>query len=191
MKPLLPVVLMLALASAAWLPSVSAQAAAEVCFSETNQCISGRFRQYWEQNGGLPVFGYPITPAWHEFNRDIGQTYLTQWFERNRFELHPEHAAPYDVQLGRLGDDRLRQRVIDWQSLPRASGSPAGCLWFAQTGHSVCDQAPGQSFKSYWTGHGLQHSALDAFGRSLALFGLPLTEPRQELNASGHTVLTQ
>ncbi len=26
-------------------------------------CIEGRFRAYWEQNGGLAVFGYPITAA--------------------------------------------------------------------------------------------------------------------------------
>lgn len=30
------------------------------CFPETGQCISGRFRSFWEENGGLPVFGYPI-----------------------------------------------------------------------------------------------------------------------------------
>jgi hypothetical protein len=32
-----------------------------------------------------------------------GRMYLTQWFERARFEYHPENAAPYDVLLGRLG----------------------------------------------------------------------------------------
>jgi hypothetical protein len=32
------------------------------CFAETNQCISGRIRQFWEQNGGLPVFGFPTGP---------------------------------------------------------------------------------------------------------------------------------
>jgi len=31
------------------------------CFLETNLCISGPIRTYWERNGGLPVFGYPIT----------------------------------------------------------------------------------------------------------------------------------
>jgi hypothetical protein len=33
----------------------------ERCFTETGHCISGRFRQYWEQNGGLYIFGYPLT----------------------------------------------------------------------------------------------------------------------------------
>jgi len=28
-------------------------------------------------------------------------------FERNRLEFHPENPAPYDVQLGLLGEERL------------------------------------------------------------------------------------
>src|ERR671926_95883 len=68
----------------------AARAQGERCFPETGYCISGRFREYWEQNGGLPVFGFPITPTADEVNRDTGEPYPTQWFERNRFELHPE-----------------------------------------------------------------------------------------------------
>ncbi len=169
-----------------------------LCFPNVpgiTNCIEGRFRQYWEQNGGLPVFGYPVTPARNEVNRDTGQTYLTQWFERNRFELHPENARPYDVLLGRLGSDRLRQQGVDWRSLPRASGPQAGCLWFAETRHNVCDQAAGLGFKTYWQTHGLAQGAsgtrLTSYQRSLALFGLPLSEPHMETDASGDRVLTQ
>ncbi len=88
-------------------------------------CIRDRFLEYWEQNGELAVFGYPISVAANEVNRDTGQTYLTQWFERNRFELHPENRAPYDVLLGRLGDDRLRQQGRDWKTFPKAAASAA------------------------------------------------------------------
>jgi lysophospholipase L1-like esterase len=161
------------------------------CFPETGFCIEGRFRAYWEQNGGLPVFGYPITPARQEINRDTGQSYLTQWFERNRFELHPENAPPYDVLLGRLSDERLRQSGIDWNTFPREQGLRQGCLWFEQTGRNVCNQAGNLGFLSFWRGRGLQDNRLDAYARSLALFGLPLTEPRPETNASGDLVLTQ
>jgi hypothetical protein len=177
------------------LVAIPAHAQDERCFSETQHCIAGRFLRYWEQNGGLAVFGYPITPARDEINGDTGQPYLTQWFERNRFELHPDQAAPYDVQLGRLGDDRLRQRQIDWRSLPREAGPRPGCLWFEQTGHNVCDQDEAASrtagFKTYWQTHGLQDPALDGYARSLALFGLPLSEARVETNTSGDSVLTQ
>jgi hypothetical protein len=106
-------------------PNRAASQTGERCFPETNQCISGRFRDYWEQSGGLAVFGYPLTAASPELNADTGQTYLTQWFERNRFELHPENQRPYDVLLGRLGNDRLGQQGRDWQSFPRAAPDAA------------------------------------------------------------------
>ncbi len=67
--------------------------------------IAGRIREYWERNGGLPVFGFPITPLQQE--RVEGQLVQVQWFERNRLELHPENARPYDVLLGRIGAERL------------------------------------------------------------------------------------
>src|SRR4028119_1434746 len=63
----------------------------ELCFPETQQCIRGRFRQCWEQSGGLPVFGFPITA------QQAGQTYIQQWFERARFELHPQNPQPYEL----------------------------------------------------------------------------------------------
>lgn len=164
----------------------------ELCFKETSQCISGRFREYWERNGGLAVFGLPITEARNERNRDTGQTYLTQWFERNRFELHPENRAPYDVLLGRLGDDQLTQFGVDWKKEGRTN-QQAGCLFFSETGHNVCDQAPGLGFKTYWSTRGLEFDGQRgvSFQESLALFGLPLTEPRFEINTSGDRVLTQ
>src|SRR4029078_6880166 len=101
------------------------------CFPETNQCISGRFRQYWEQNGGLAVFGYPISSAHEERNADTGKSYLTQWFERNRCEAHPENTVPYDVLLGRLGNDRLLQTGHDWGQESRENGPPRGWRWVA------------------------------------------------------------
>lgn len=161
------------------------------CFDETGQCISGRFLSFWQENGGLPVFGYPISKAQNQVNRDTGKTYLTQMFERNRFELHPENQAPYDVLLGRLGDDSLHQQNIDWNTLPKGSVTQGNCIWFEQTQHSICDQEHAAGFKSYWLGHGLNDPALSHFAQSLALFGMPLSEPTVQTNSSGDTVLTQ
>ncbi len=169
----------------------SAQAqSARLCFNVPGitNCIEGRFREYWEQNGGLPVFGYPITGATNE--RTAEGTFLTQYFERNRFELHPEKARPYDVLLGRLGDDRLKQQRRNWQDFGAAKPE-SGCLFFRETGHNICDLETGVGFKTYWSGHGLQDPKLDAFQRSLALFGLPLSELTVETNAAGDTVITQ
>ncbi len=60
------------------------------CFSETGQCIEGRIREFWEQQGGLYVFGLPI--AAQEEQLVEGRRLQAQWFERTRLELHPEHA---------------------------------------------------------------------------------------------------
>ncbi len=176
---------------AGWPGARHVQAQERQCFTQTGQCIEGRFLEYWQQNGGLAVFGYPTGSAEQERSPDTGVMYLTQWFERNRFELHPENAAPYDVLLGRLGDGLLQAQGRQWQMEAPANGPKDGCLWFEQTGHNVCDQGPGRGFKSYWQSHGLKDERLDAYRQSLALFGLPLTEAVSETNRSGDTVITQ
>ncbi len=119
-----------------------ARAQDQRCFPQTGACVSGRFREYWEQNGRLAVFGFPITGSRNEANRDTAQTYVTQWFERTRFELHPENRSPYDVLLGRLGEDRLGRIGVDWQRGPGSDEPfPDTCLQFTQTECLVCDQA--------------------------------------------------
>src|SRR3712207_7304478 len=63
---------------------------------------------------------------------------------------------------------------------PRSTLFPYTTLfrsWFAETRHSICDQAAGIGFRTYWSSHGLRDPALNSYQRSLALFGLPLTEP--------------
>jgi len=141
-------------------------AAEELCFPQTGQCTDGRFLEYWQANGGLAIFGMPITPTRQERNADTGEVYWTQWFERNRFELHPENAAPYDVLLGRLGADRLATMGRNWHAEGRESGPKAGCLWFPQTGHNVCNQAAGDGaqagFMNYWRAEGLRDPRLSA-----------------------------
>src|SRR5690606_33605476 len=52
------------------------------------------------------LFGYPISQAEMETNAD-GDTVLTQWFERARFEHHPDHEPQFQVLLGRLGAEVL------------------------------------------------------------------------------------
>lgn len=126
---------------------VAAQSDA-ACFAETGLCIDGPIRTFWEQHGGLPVFGYPITPQREE--RIDGQALQVQWFERNRLELHPENEPPYDVQLGRLGADRLAAQGRDWLAFPKDSQAADGCQFFAETEFAVCGDVLTQ-----WQTHGL------------------------------------
>ncbi len=155
------------------------------CFSEPGitNCISGRFLQYWNQNGGLAVFGYPITAQGPEQTPE--GTFTTQYFQRQRFELQPTIPAPYDVLLGRLGVQLLQRQGIDWTTLPKAS--PSAPNYFPETGHAVSTP----QFYQYWSSNGLQDPALNPYQRSLALFGYPITEAYTTTNTSGDTVLTQ
>lgn len=154
-------------------------------FPETGYRVSGRFLQFWDSQGGLPVFGLPISDQHPQRNGE--GIFDVQWFERERFELHPENTAPYDILLGRLGDETLRHSGRDWQTLPPEAPRD-GCLYFEQTRRNLCEP-----FLSYWRSYGLEFDGQPgpAYAESLALFGLPLTTPAMETNSSGQTVLTQ
>lgn len=64
----------------------------------------------WTRLGGLKQFGYPISQPFTEVSKDDGKTYLVQYFERQRFEYHPENkGTAYEVLLGRLGAEQVKQ----------------------------------------------------------------------------------
>ncbi len=129
-------------------------------FSEVPHTISGAFRSYWEAKGGLARFGLPLTDELVEPGPGrIPQT--VQYFERNRFELHPENPAPYNVLLGLLGNATLQRQGINWRTLPPSQNPPPdGCTYYPETGHSLC-----WPFKEYWEQNG-----------GVAIYGFPLTE---------------
>ena len=79
-------------------------------FNETGKTIGGKFRDYWEKNGGLAQQGFPISEEFQEKSELDGKTYTVQYFERAVFELHPENAAPFDVLLSQLGTFRFRAK---------------------------------------------------------------------------------
>jgi hypothetical protein len=168
----------------AMFPMVANAQTDERCFPETGYCISGRIREFWEQNGGLPVFGLPITPQQQETIQ--GQTLQVQWFERNRLELHPENARPYDVLLGRLGADRLAQQGRDPFTFP-TSEPQQGCRYFQETRHNVCSD-----ILANWRASGLDLGEPGVTeGESLALFGLPLSDPMMETLSDGRQYTVQ
>lgn len=167
-------------------PAPATQPGADArCFEQTGHCISGRIREYWEQNGGLMVFGYPITPQRAE--QIEGQMLQVQWFERNRLELHPQNARPYDVLLGRLSSDLLVQQGRDWQQFPQTGNQP-GCRYFAETGQSVCG-----AILAAWRANGLELDGRPgkSEAESLALFGLPISPPQTETLSDGRQYTVQ
>lgn len=79
----------------------------------TGHTLRGAFRDYWHAAGGLSVFGYPLSEPFTELNEEDGHEYEVQYFERARFEFHPElppsNTAGAQVLLGHLGRQYLAQ----------------------------------------------------------------------------------
>lgn len=133
-------------------------------FPETGHWVSHGFLRYWQQFGGLPVFGYPISDEFVENGVTV------QYFERARFEWHPgAWPSHYDVLLGLLGNELTANRRAEAPFKPVQAASDANCAFYAATGHRLCF-----GFRAYWQAHG-----------GLAIFGYPISE---EFTENGVTV---
>ena len=128
-------------------------------FPQTGHTIAPRFRAYWEQNGGLAQFGYPLTEEFSEM-RSYTERYQVQYFERARFEWHPEHeGTPYEILLGQFGRDILAQHALlegSFGALYRTSDSVRAALG-TPTGRQVASQGATQAFergRMYWAEEG-------------------------------------
>jgi hypothetical protein len=146
---------------------------------ETGHNLSSLFRGYWEAHGGLAQFGYPQTEPLREVNPADGRIYLAQYFERNRFEYHPENrGTPYEVLLGLLGDQLTETRRAAGEAPfnPVANPYVPDVRYFGETGHTLRGD-----FRSYWEAHG-----------GLALYGFPISETFSEVNpADGRSYVVQ
>ena len=80
-------------------------------FAETGHNVSLLFYNYWQAHGGLFVNGFPISEQFSEVNAADGKSYAVQYFQRERYEAHPENGPPYDVLLGLLGVQAWAQRA--------------------------------------------------------------------------------
>lgn len=117
-------------------------------FPETGQTVSGRFLEYWTQNGGLMQQGYPISGELQEKSAIDGKTYTVQYFERAVFEKHPENARPYDVLLSLLGVLRYNAKYPTGAPAQRPNDE-AGSVYFPETGKRI-----GGSFLVYFNQYG-------------------------------------
>lgn len=119
-----------------------------VYFDETGHNVRHGFLKYFNARGGLAAFGLPLTEEFVEGGRTV------QYFERARFEYHPELAGtPYETQLGLLNDALTAPRR------PFAGDTPFPNVpqhrYFPETGHSVHF-----GFLQFWETQG----GLDRFG---------------------------
>jgi hypothetical protein len=115
--------------------------------------IDIRFRGRWEQGGGLRIYGLPLTEP---VTLTTGIT--VQYFERARFEYHPEFAGTqYEVLLGLLG---VELGFVQPALPPPTSTTNVSGTYVAETGHFLAPQ-----FLSFWNTRG-----------GLPTFGYPIGE---------------
>lgn len=123
------VILVAALLFSGWQPT-RAQSASEQYFHQTGHWVTGEFLQtYLAAGNPLLVYGYPITEAYQDTTSNL----LIQYFEKARFELHPELMPGQRVRLFPLGENLYEPG----QGLP-VPPSAAACRLFPETGFEVC-----------------------------------------------------
>ncbi len=55
------------------------------------------------------MYGYPISEEIQEESSTDGKTYTVQYFQRNRYEFHPDAVGtPFEVQVGLLGAELFK-----------------------------------------------------------------------------------
>jgi polysaccharide biosynthesis protein PslG len=130
-----------------------------IYFAETGFWVDADFAHFWETNGGLMVFGYPVTRVFYQDGLH------RQYFERAIFEHHEDEDEPFHVLLVRMGAlntiDQRRELVGPFAP---AEEPLDGTRWFPETGHTLSG-----IFLEYWLDNGDVQS-----------FGYPLSEPLLE-----------
>ncbi len=149
--------LLVLFASLSWPTTIQAK--------ETERDISALFQRFYNANGGVELFGLPLSG---DFDLD---GLRVQYFERARFEWHPEFGGTEnEVLVSALGRESTAGRTFP------QSGPQPSAIYFQQTGHNM-----GGGFAGFWFAHNGQR-----------LFGYPLSEELQERSADdGRTYTVQ
>ncbi len=140
-------------------------------FPETGYSVGYSFLRYWLANGGDRIFGYPLTND----TVDGPSMQVVQYFERTRFESHPEATGgPGVVQLSNVGRIVTAGRT-DPPFFPQPL-VPTGPTrtYFVQTQHVISG-----SFKQFWERYG-----------GVAVFGYPISEEAIEPSPTDGQVYT-
>src|SRR5215207_8135493 len=136
----------------------------------TGHNIGLAIKRFYETHGSLAIFGLPLTELIEQDSMQL------QYFERARFELHPELPAQHYVSLTLLGSLLTRDRA-DAAFMPIPTDAwPSARTIFPATGHTL-----GGVFSEFWLQNG-----------QLPVFGYPISEEFSEINAiDGRPYLVQ
>ena len=156
-------------------PSVQSNAN-RAYFPETGHILQGGFKEYWLANGGMRLFGLPLSEEIHEDGMTV------QYFERARFEYHPEFVGtPYAIQLSPLGYTALKQTGFNIPMGTLVRFNPPRLA----EGHTALVEvaaSPGVSVTGQYEGRALHFTLDEGRGVAWAMLGaVPFNDvgPRQ------------
>lgn len=136
-----------------------AQSDGTVYFPKTGHSVAGAFLQKFNEipNPG-ELYGFPITEAFR-VDAAVGSPEVwVQYFERARFEYHPDNVEGLQVILSNIGvylhDNREPGEIVTTQ--PGLSA----CQYFSQSGYQIC-----YAFLDYYNKNG-----------GIQQFGYPISE---------------
>ncbi|MCS7177695.1 MAG: hypothetical protein RML46_04860 [Anaerolineae bacterium] len=165
-------------------------------FPETGHVVSYAFLTFYEQNGGLDVFGYPIS----EIRLENGRT--VQYFQRTRLEWHPERPRGDRVVVGSLGMMYLQKFPVPTEyrmRRPPPPGPPRSASSeeimelrvYASVRHPVTGQEGYQTVYLYVTDAARRPlRGVTAIARVRFPNGLTMDYPMEATNARGISALT-
>jgi hypothetical protein len=147
----------------------------------TGHNIGPQVASFYDRNGGLPVFGLPLTEEFEERGQRV------QYFERARFELRPDGLIAL-TPLGALLSGTRSEAAFARLTTP--GGSDYIPAWSTERGNGDFSGAWGRESRGAAlaidpvTGHSLS-GTFGAFwhaNRGMDLFGRPISEPFDEQN---------
>jgi len=108
-----------------------AQQESATYFPETGHYVNEPFLSLLQAEGGMHLWGPPITEAFEE------NGLVVQYFERSRMECAEEAQGPCDPRLSPLGE-LLGHRTPRVSPVPETLIRDDLCRYFPETGHNVC-----------------------------------------------------
>ena len=149
-------------------PPRAAEAQGKIYFPPTGHFLGGAFRSFWERNGGVEIFGFPVSEEFVQ-TRD-GR--VAQYFERARFELNVVNNNAV-ISFGLVGREYL---AATGQGFPRVAPVRApGLRFFPETGHTLRGE-----FRNFWERRG-----------GVGVFGFPMSEELVQQLDDGRNYLVQ
>lgn len=127
-------------------------------FPQTGYTVEGEFlEKYQSASDPTLVYGYPITNAFVAPDISPSAGLQIQYFQRARFEYHPENAPGDRVVVSPLGTYLYELEQIDSKTVTSAS-HPA-CRFFVESQHQTC-----HAFLKFFDANG----GVDQFGNPIS-----------------------